>query len=274
MPLTVIRITLALSALVKSWDTWQTLQRIQRPDRVAFPMVFDLPDTWIDPLLMIWLVSAGAFLWFSWAGLPLAIAMFLSLWIDQQTYSNHVYFLALAIGLTSLQATTLLKWHVSIVYAFSALSKLNLAFLSGAVMALSLHPIIPRGWRIWWIMAVLSWVAIAVEGALAVGLWLPRWRESLVIVGLLLHVTMPLALGLTPELIVFNVAAVSLYGLFIDWTQARVTLHYDDTQIEIHKLSWAPTTTTFSCCATRRPAAYSEVNPATQEGHDPIHPRA
>ncbi len=119
----------------------------------------------------------------------------------------------------------LLRVLVSSVYAFAAVSKLNPTFLEGhQLVGIFLSrdrwdgvlPFLegPGG-------LVLSWGAIATEGWLAIGLWLPRARRATVALGLIMHPTL-IAIatyGSVPDvafLIALNMLIVVSYLAFFE----------------------------------------------------------
>jgi predicted DCC family thiol-disulfide oxidoreductase YuxK len=175
--------------------------------------------------------------------------------LDQQTYSNHLYLLCLLVLLLawadagaaySIDArrsgprmvangpVALLRAQLSIVYGFSAIAKLNLIYLSGAVISLNLE-------REWWLAIpaelhvpeVLMWVALATilgEIFIALGIWIERWRPSVFVVGLALHAGIVVSMMRTErlQLAIFALEMFALYILFVDPRQRIRLVIWDD----------------------------------------------
>lgn len=108
----------------------------------------------------------------------------------------------------------LMKIQISLVYLFASLAKLNPVFLSGFVIASrSALPVVATMPRL---VAVLGALAIGGEFFLAFALWFPRLRWPAVAIGLGIHGLSPVLFGFSAGLLVYSVAMVSGYALFID----------------------------------------------------------
>jgi hypothetical protein len=115
---------------------------------------------------------------------------------------------------------TLLKWQLSIVYGFAVISKINVVYLSGAVLAANLvHG--PLGRFPQWVgsprwMGAAALVSILVETALATGLWMPRWRRPTIVLGAAFHLLLVFLFPMNqrPGLTVFALEMFGLYALF------------------------------------------------------------
>ena len=127
-------------------------------------------------------------------------------------YRNHVAFLAWIAVLTALardeqEHRLLLTVHLSVVYAFATLVKLNPVWLSGE--ALAAWSVLDLGIP----LALLAWLTVLVEGALAVGVWRPNRAWLAVAVGT--HVAFVIGMGgdwLTVlRLTVFNAAILTVW---------------------------------------------------------------
>ena len=174
--------------------------------------------------------------------------------IDQQTYSNHLYLLSLIVFLLTLADSgralsidargqdapsipawpvTLLKLQVSIVYVFAALSKINVVYLSGVVIYLSLQPslkMLVAGHAATPVLMMLVAVfSVLVELWLAVALWRRKWRSAAVVVGIAFHVGLIVLLtwDQAVQLIVFTIGMASLYVLFFEHAPHRLTVYFD-----------------------------------------------
>lgn len=133
---------------------------------------------------------------------------------EQQTYSNHVYLcllLCLWFALTPEDDCRLLLTQLSVCYAFAGLTKFNDEFLSGNVLRGIVGVALPAEW---W--APLSVITIATELSLAIGLWIPRARRSMALVGLVFHASVPLLMTADRYgLASFSLTCLCLYPLFL-----------------------------------------------------------
>jgi predicted DCC family thiol-disulfide oxidoreductase YuxK len=188
------------------------------------------------------------------AGVVLAATLAAFMAVDQQLYSNHLYLMVLLVGLlvaarpgralsvdalrdgeqSSSPALPLLliRGQISIVYLFAALSKLNATFLSGTVLNSHLRadgPLgLPSEWRVFEVMAALSVITILLELALAVGLWIPRWRRSVMTLGLMLHLGILFWMTLPLQLTAFALVMWSGYLAFLAPARGSTTVVWDD----------------------------------------------
>jgi predicted DCC family thiol-disulfide oxidoreductase YuxK len=260
-PLGVTRAGVGLAALIMTVELGGYLSALASPNALRLPQVQAIatPVLAAWPLVLaLWALAAVAFaigLWTSLAGtalVVLAVAFFLA---DSQLYSNHLYLLTLVVAVLTLAGAGpgfsvdahgrdldglepvpawgpfLVKFQVTVLYAFSALAKLNGSYLSGSVMASYLRadgPLaIPEGWRSFQAMFVLSIVAVAVEGLLAVGLWIPKWRRNAFVAGLFLHLGILLTFQPTLPFVAFGVLSLSLYVPFLDAAPASRLVIWD-----------------------------------------------
>lgn len=242
------RVLVGIAALAKASIVIPVLSALADPTAFRLPLASWIPalsHVFIPVVVGVWLVAAIAFLvgWQTpWAGGALLVALTTVLVGDQQLYSNHLYLLATVVGLLTLAgagrtvsldargaeepsrsprcAVLLLKMQVSIVYGFTALAKLNVTFLSGAVLGAVLGRgsllTFPDGARTFTVMASLSGGAILVEMFLAAALWSPRWRPVAVAVGVLFHLSIVLFVGPVLELVVFALIMFALYLIHLE----------------------------------------------------------
>ena len=215
-----------------------------------------LPPTAVPAFMALWLLAAVAFtvgLRTRVAGATLTGMAVYLLVLDRQMYSNHLYLLALlsflltvawsggALSVDALRRgeagsvdgwpVTLLKIQVSVVYGFAAVSKVNVAFLSGTVIAMYIRdgPLsLPESWRIFPVLYVLSLVAVAAEAFLAVALWVPGLRAAAFSVGFLLHLGMVILLRPPYQLAVFALETLALYVLFVGARPGSRVVVWDD----------------------------------------------
>jgi predicted DCC family thiol-disulfide oxidoreductase YuxK len=120
----------------------------------------------------------------------------------------------------------LLKIQLSLVYFFTAIAKLNPTFLSGQVLgdrAWIPPPLTtPAG------LALLGFGAVALEFFIGFALWLPKLRYWAFLIGLILHGIVPIVMGPYAGLIVFSLATLSVYVLFMDDRPASRLVLWDD----------------------------------------------
>ena len=259
-PLGLTRIVLGLAAVLFTLELAESLGRLGAPGIFRFPVIEQL--AWIPGspavvgIIGLWAATATAFLvgWYARvAGVVLVGLGTLVLGIDQQLYSNHLTLLTVLTGLVALPdggaalsldaragrgsarvaewGIWLIKVQITSLYAFAALSKLNPSYLSGSVMASYLRtdgPLaVPEAWRSFEPMLVLSVVALLSELFLAVALWLPRWRRNAFVVGLGLHAFILLTFQPPLALLVFGLASMAPYVLFLDAAPASRLVIWD-----------------------------------------------
>lgn len=184
-----------------------------------------------------------------------ALTAFLFAFAD--LYSNHGYLLAtlaLLLALTDCGAAfsldarlghtrervaslgvTLIRVQISVIYAFSALAKVNQDFLPGnSLYYHARHAFaVPEAGMIGWapLFAGMAVGAILLELFLAAGLWFARVRPAAFVIGLALHGGMVLILsqgirGVT-RLTIFAVLALSCCLLFLDVPPRGRTVVWD-----------------------------------------------
>ena len=237
-PLAVARLGLGLSAVMLAVETHLFLARIAR-GAVSMPAFDWLPAPTILPvngLLMIGVVSGFALMVGYRSRLAAALTVLCAasvvLW-DQQTYSNHRMLIVLlccylaasnAGAVWSVDAIRrgkgaasvphwpqlLMMVQVSVCYLFAALSKINPVFLSGDVLGDHVWWPLPN-----WVFPPLALATVAVELALAIGLWLPRVRALAALMGLGLHASIVLMLREPVVLVTFALACLAIYPLFL-----------------------------------------------------------
>ena len=180
------------------------MERLIQPATLRLPYLAGLPALTpaAAPIMIgVWLVAGTLFMlgWRArWTGGLLAATLLVYVLLDEQTYSNHVYLLSLFVALLVLadsgavlsldarrrgpRATVpawpvfLLRAQLSIVYGFTAVSKLNGAFLSGEVLATQLIPLrLVRGLigppAVDLLAIGLSILTVVMEATLAVWFW-------------------------------------------------------------------------------------------------------
>jgi predicted DCC family thiol-disulfide oxidoreductase YuxK len=255
-PLGVTRAGVGVAALVMSVELGGYLSGLAQPDIVRLPLLTPLADVVLTiwpVVLLVWVAAAAAFAVGAFTRLAGAtlVAVALALFgTDQQLYSNHLYLLATVVAILTLAGAGngfafrahrhtdapawgpfLLRFQLSVVYAFSALAKLNASYLSGSVMASYLRsdgPLaISQQWRSFELMLVLSVVAVLAEALLAIGLWMPKWRRNAFVVGLTLHVVILLTFYPPLPFLAFGILTLALYVQFLDATPASRLVIWD-----------------------------------------------
>jgi hypothetical protein len=246
-PVALARIVIGVAVLLKLAGGVRILGRLVEPTTIKVPMVAGLPaptPAMVTTLLGLWAVAGVCFL-AGWrtrtAGSVLTLVLAVMLVLDQQTYSNHVYLLALVVGLLtaadagaawSLDARRgprasvpawpvfLLQAQTSLVYTFAALSKLTPDYLSGLALApfvqLQAGVALIGLPAMATIVLLLSWAAIPAELVVAACLWSPRRRVGAALLGVVLHLGMVAAIyRMRFDLAVFAVMMWGLYFLFV-----------------------------------------------------------
>jgi predicted DCC family thiol-disulfide oxidoreductase YuxK len=255
-----VRIVVGLAAGLSVMESAPILARLHASEMLRIPFVEGGPTIVDLPLLLVvalWVAAAALFtvgLRTTLAGVVLTGTLAGALLADQQLYTNHLYLLTLLVALLTLARAgsalsvdarlgrgrhevpdwplQLMRIQVSIVYAFAALSKINGVYLSGSVVAAMLRhdgPLaMPVGWRTFEVMAAAAMLAILVEGFLAVALWLPRWRRTAFVVGLILHAGLVVWFEPGPKLAVFGLIALAPYALFLRAEPGSRVVVWDD----------------------------------------------
>lgn len=246
----ITRILIGIAAFFQMIDTAGILSDVLDDTRLQLPLFAWLPvvsSDWLPAYLLLWGIAAVLFAigWHTWtAGTVLSLVLSYSLVIDQQSYSNHVYLLILVVVLLTLAQSgsrfsidarlntaqetvpgwpvVLLKWQMSIVYCFAAISKVNLLYISGAIMAANMRHgwavSLPEAWIQVEVMLPLAVVSIFTELFLAFAFWSPRHRPVAVFVGVAMHtiiaLTFPIETALA--LTIFGIIMVAIYVQFLD----------------------------------------------------------
>ena len=231
-PLTIARVGIGCAALLKTIEVWPLLNGLARDPRIVQMPLAPWPRP--SAVAATWLIGA-------WAGLGVALAAGVSVRVtgvalaaiigyvvtlDQQTYSNHLYLLALASLLLALAhterhrepAVALLRWQLIIVYAFAAASKVNATFLSGSVIGMNLRPAL-REFASDRTLAALALIAVVAEAFVAWGLMRPKWLVAGASVGIALHIGFVVLIRQTFAMFLFAMICLSIYPLF--WLDER-----------------------------------------------------
>jgi len=252
-PLGLARVVIGAAALIRSLVAWRVLYKLTNPEILRTPYADWTPEP-TTPLVVlivtVWVVAAILFMigWrVSWTGPILLIAISATLALDQQAYSNHLYLMAWLVLLLVLAdagaglnlsridrpvvrwGALLLMMQMSVVYGFSALTKLNDEFLSGEVLAGVIRGgIVSFPDALWTprFLSLLAGAVIIVELFIALLIWRTRFRPAAFLLGLGLHTGITLLMASTLELLVFSLEMLALYPLFL--TREKLVVIWDD----------------------------------------------
>lgn len=256
----VTRAVVGMAAILKGLERAPVLDRLADPGILRIPYIPGQPSVVGLPtelVILVWVGLAAAFMLGAFttaSGIGLCVVLAAILFSDQQLYSNHLYLLIWLVGLLTLARSgaavsvdawrgrgragiqgwpiVLIRLQLIVLYLFAGLSKINLMYLSGSVVAVSLRregPLaIPADWRSFELMAAVSAVSILVELGLAVGLLLPRWRRTAFVLGLAMHAGIALWFDPTLPLVIFGVMTLGPYVLFLDDRPQRLAVVWDD----------------------------------------------
>jgi uncharacterized membrane protein YphA (DoxX/SURF4 family) len=240
---------IAIDAALASVEAWRSLSRMLRPLAVRIPFFSSiplLPPAALRIFISMWLVAALLFA-LGWktrvAGAVLVLVTGYTLFLDQQTYSNHLYLLFVVILLLTIADSgaawsfdtcrhgtprdvaawpiLLLKIEVTIVYVYSALAKITPQYLAGEILNRSLKQegwgAVPQSWRAPAAMSFLAAMSIAVELFIAFGLWSRRLRPYAIVAGAGFHLLIITVLDSSRlSLAIFALPIFAIYLLFVD----------------------------------------------------------
>lgn len=252
-PLGLTRAIIGAVALVRSFVALPVLLSLSDPNTMRAPYAewIPQPSTPLAVILVsVWAVSALAFA-LGWRVAITGTTLFLSigavLTLDQQTYGNHLYLMAWLVLLLTLAGAgsgfniqradaPVVRWPIllimtqlSIVYGFSAITKLTPTFLSGRVLGENLGTGLlpfPDGWRTSSILSVVAAAALFVELFVAIFIWARRFRPAAFILGLGLHLAITLLMSPVVDLLLFSLEMLAVYPLFL--RREKLLLVWDD----------------------------------------------
>lgn len=247
--LAIARIVIGIDAVFASFEALRMLSRVLTPMIVKVPFLPwlpVLPSGALRIFIAVWIVAALLFA-LGWktrvAGAVLVLTTGYALIVDQQTYSNHLYFLVLVILLLTISDSGaawsldarrhgarsevaawpifLLKFQVTIVYLFSALAKITPEYLGGEILTRSLKQAgwlaVPLAWRGPMAMSAMAVASIAAELFIAFGLWSPRLRRYAIFVGVAFHLLILTTVDSSRlSLAIFALEMFAVYALFVD----------------------------------------------------------
>ena len=234
-PVAVARIGLGIATILNAIEAFTILERVSA-GYLAAPVFTSLPSLELPWLIagLAFAMAAGIAVAIGWMTAPAAILTVVLnatvLLADQQAYSSHRWLATLLMAylvfarsdstwsVTRRRHATVPWWpqllmmsQLSVLYFFSAVSKMNPTFITGA--PLSKWVWIPLPWQLFFMAAVLT---VVVELIIAIGLWFPTSRRLAALLGLGLHVSIVVFMNNeTFALIAFAIMCVSLYPLFL-----------------------------------------------------------
>lgn len=256
----IARVAIGVAAILKALERAPVIERLAQPDVLGTPYITGQPSIVGVPtelVLLTWIALGVAFALGAYTtivGASLTALLAAVLLSDQQLYSNHLYLLTCLVGLLTLARSgaalsvdeqrgrgkaaipawplDLVRLQVIVVYLFAGISKINLGYLSGSVVATSLRregPLaFPQEWMTFEVMATLAVMSILAEVGLAAGLAVRRWRRTAFVVGLGLHTTIALWFEPTIPLLIFAVISLAPYVVFLDAPPRGLTVVWDD----------------------------------------------
>lgn len=252
-PLGLARVIVGVAAIIRALVALPELLRLTDELVMRAPYATWLPAPTVPlviALVSIWLVAAILFA-LGWrvpaTGTLLLLSIVAVLALDEQTYGNHLYLMAWLVLLLTLAGSgsglnirrtqsPVVRWPVlllmaqlSIVYGFSALTKLNESFLSGTVLAGTLGQGLvgfPEGLRTPAFLGVVAATAVFVELFLAIFIWRRRFRPWAFLLGLGLHTSITLLMSEPLKLLTFTLEMLALYPLFL--SHGKLGLIWDD----------------------------------------------
>lgn len=171
--------------------------------------------------------------------------------IDLRIYGNHVYLIAVLVSIIAfgLERTDTgyrlgplgvgaIRLQLSIVYLFAALSKLNVFYLSGESLnnlwsKQGLLPL-PDDFRVWWILSIPATFAVLLEAALALLIWIPKYRLPVMCCGVIFHCIV-IMITPNPDFAVFTLVMLICYLSFFV-SDPATTLY--GTELNRDELNW------------------------------------
>ncbi|HSM34773.1 MAG TPA: HTTM domain-containing protein [Longimicrobiales bacterium] len=240
------RIGVGLAAMAEGVYATMLFDKATTPGVLRVPVADWLPAPGVFLALLlggIWLVASGGFIAgvrTRTCGVALAATMAFTIMWDRQFYSSHLYLLSLLVVLLTVAnaggyrsvdarageapdaspawAVFLVRGQVSIVYLFTALATVQLAYASEATLAASLRDVgplaFPAAWRTPDVVAVFAVAYIGTALWLATALWSARRRRTATIVGVAFHAALIAVAADALGFAILGLAMVSAYAAF------------------------------------------------------------
>lgn len=240
------RVIVGVAALLRWAVAIPYFQQLADPSGFRVPYADWIPElsgAWVLLVGGTWVLSAALLtvgLWTRLSGAALFLSLGSYLFLDQQSFMNHLYLLWLVVGLLTLtdpgsalsidacrgrrpEVVTgwpiwLMKAQVSLVFGFTVLAKLNLDFLGGSVLYSQLRGgfvEFPDSLRSVAVLSLLSVVVVILETWLAFALWMRQRRHLAVLLAFSFHGFVLILMSQFWNLLVFALVMASVYRLFL-----------------------------------------------------------
>ena len=252
----VFRIGVGLAVLARGLKTGRDLYWLGHDPSVVPARLYDwaprletLPEVLV--FTVVWMLAGAALTLGHRARLGAGVLCAMSIGlhvVDQNFWAHHVYFMTLVLLLLTIidsDASLSLRWlrdqrperdvlwwpvwlvqvQLTLAYLFTAIAKLNPAFLDGAVLQTALE--LPPDWA--WLSPWIALPALVAEFFIGVALWVPSLRPWAMLVGFGLHGLVPVLMGPYVGLLVFTLLVWSVYILFVDDRPRSRLVVWDDT---------------------------------------------
>ena len=250
------RIGIGLAALARGLKTGRDLYWLGHDPSVVPARLYDwaprletVPE--VLAFTVVWMLAGAALTLGHRARLSAGVLCAMSIGlhvVDQNFWAHHVYFMTLVLLLLAIidsDASLSLRWlrdqrperdvlwwpvwlvqvQLTLAYLFTAIAKLNPAFLDGGVMQTALE--LPPDWV--WLAPWIALLALCAEFFIGVALWVPALRPWALLVGFGLHGLVPVVMGPYVGLLVFTLLVWSIYILFVDDRPRSRLVVWDDT---------------------------------------------
>jgi predicted DCC family thiol-disulfide oxidoreductase YuxK len=250
------RIGVGLAVLARGLKTGRDLYLLGHDPSVVPARLYDwaprletLPEVLV--FTVVWMLAGAALTLGHRARLSAGVLCAMSIGlhvVDQNFWAHHVYFMTLVLLLLTIidsDASLSLRWlrdgrperdvlwwpvwlvqvQLTLAYLFTAIAKLNPAFLDGAVLQTALE--LPPDWV--WLAPWIALPALVAEFFIGVALWVPALRPWAMLVGFGLHGLVPVLMGPYVGLLVFTLVVWSIYILFVDDRPRSRLVVWDDT---------------------------------------------
>lgn len=236
-PLAMGRILVGLASLIVATEWFVTLGRLSTGTKLQLPYVESMPLIGPSAVLAMFAVAVvaglGAILGIA-GRLPMILVCATSvaaLAADRQAFSNHLVLLALLALYLSFSGAGetlkvgawnrsvrvpywpafLVKFQITTVYAWTAISKLNEQYLSGEVIGQHLREWVPLAPQL---LPLLALGSVGIELFLSVALWIRALRPLAFLAGAGLHLGIVLMLNTAMPLVAFALIMLAGYVLF------------------------------------------------------------
>ncbi|MCX6613259.1 MAG: HTTM domain-containing protein [Acidobacteria bacterium] len=250
-PIGLARIGLGLTAIMIALVTHRDILSLIEPGTLQLPVFSWVPLLNKTSLYFLtafsltvsFLFTVGAFARF--AGFSIVALIVYRHLMDWSLYQNYTAMLALfilcaslgnpgsAISVSSRPPTlvplwpqTLIKFQISVIYFYTALSKCNPLFLEGRVFKQSLTWLAPWDHSALWTACAIA--TIILEFALVICLWLPATRAWMIALGTAFHLGILFNFGFISSYIGFTVEFISIYLLYLQPKLGSLKVVWDE----------------------------------------------